>query len=152
MIAATVVCVVKLGPRVYYLTFHRPFQLTVFATDQPHYASSLPGFQVRATIGQTAAKTGDTQNIGVTVLPHQTTKGFLEVWITSPAHREVFKSILAKNSPELFTAGQKKTYTYNFKLTASLPRGVYTVSELITSVDQKTDYQLNENFASFTLE
>ena len=154
LLSATAFYVLTYGQEVYFLVFHRPFHVAALVSHpRPYVAPALPTFHVTATQASPQLTAGEVQHLTVSVLTNQTVSGFLEVWITAPNNRQVYKSPpnVDTASPVTFWANRTQTYDFTYPIVAALPQGTYRVSERITSPDQKTDYQLHEAFASFTV-
>src|SRR5579872_5051378 len=102
LIAAAVLClcatayvVAGEGANVYFIQFHRPLNLAAFFQPTKTYTSpALPTFHVTSAVAKQSLSPGDTQTITVTVTPDVSTTGYLEVWIYSPQHKEIYKSPL----------------------------------------------------------
>lgn len=151
-VCATAYLVATYGEQVYFLMFHRPFHLSALITKTTALRSpTLPMFKVRAAITKTTLEVGDTQHITVTVTPGKTVQGFLEVWVTAPSNKQVYKSLLDERSPHEFVGGRTEMFTFDYIPEPSAPRGTYHVSDNITSANMQTDYYVNEEFASFAV-
>lgn len=133
----------------YFVAFHKPLHIGFSSAD--HYAPpALPRFHVNQTIATQTLSPGETQKVTVTATPGQSLQGYIEVWIKGPSNKQVFKSDTSGN-PIQFIQGSTHTYTYSYTLPENLPKGSYTASVIITSVDTFTDYYVKPNFATFTV-
>ncbi len=140
---------ISYGQDAYFAIFHHPFNANIFGSHKTYAAPKLPVFKVQPSISSNSVSIGDTQNIHLAVTSDKNVTGYLEVWIWSPRHKEVFKSNI--DHTDSFKAGQTAMYNFGYQLPDGSMPGVYSVSTIITSVDQKTDYYVNENFASFKI-
>lgn len=153
---ATVVLVVREGGEVYYLTFHRPFSLSLRQTRAVADTTQLPTFQVTTTLSATQLHAGDTLHMTVIVKPSSNTTGFFEIWLRSPGNKEVFKSPASADDmdplhPQQFRAGKSQAFTFDYTFPQNAVPGVYPVSEIVTSPTQQTDYYVHEKFATITI-
>lgn len=151
-LAGTFYLFLAFGREVYFAQFHRPLNTALFTKTSPSRAqATLPHLTLTASIGAQSLSPGDTQSMNVTTKTDQTTTGYLEVWITSPNHREVYKNTFDQNHPLQFIANASITQTFSYKLGVNIPKGAYSVSALVTSNTFQTDYAVDENFATFTV-
>lgn len=149
LLVATVYVVVSYGQSVYFAVFHKP--LHIGSSSTAHYVPPvLPTFQVNQNIATTSLEPGGVQKITVTATPNQSLQGYIEVWIKSPSNKQVFQSD-TNGAPTQFTKDTAKSYTYTYTVPKNLPKGMYNVSVIITSVDTFTDYYVKPNFATFTV-
>jgi hypothetical protein len=150
LLAATGYIVLAYGEQAYFVAFHKPFHVP--STDPPkkYVAVVLPKFQMHPAISGHSLKPGDKQHITVTLSTDKAVSGYPEVWIESPAHKQVFRSH-SDGAPTQFVKGRSQTFTYSYTLPADSPPGTYHVSAIITSPNSQTDYYVNINFATFTV-
>jgi hypothetical protein len=147
LLIATMYVVVTYGQSVYFVAFHRPLHLG-FSSSSHYISPVLPSFQVNQSIAAQTLTPGETQRVTLTAKPDQNLQGYIEVWITSPANKQVFRSNTDGN-PTQFTKGSSQTYTFSYTVPKNLPKGTYKVSVTITSTDTFTDYYVKPNFATF---
>lgn len=151
LLLATTYIVYAYGQSAYFVAFHKPFNANLFQSSTPHYTpQTLPMFQVSPSIASHALMPGGTQKITVSATSDQSVSGYVEAWIESPANKQIFQSP-TNGSPTKFVKGTSQTFTYSYTIPRSLPKGTCTVSVIITSVDNFTDYYVNNNFATFTV-
>lgn len=152
MIVATGILLNLYGKTTYFALFHHPLHLSVLtASKQAYIAPSLPSFHVQSVLSSKQLVAGDSETIQVHATSNMDTVGYLEVWIYSPKHKEIYKSPMAA-APQLFKKDMSYNFTYSYEIPVTIPAGIYSVSDLITSKDTNTDYFVNENFASFTVQ
>lgn len=156
LLLATVVLFVREGEQVYYLTFHRPFSLSIGKTHPAAPAVQLPRVQVSTILSATQLHAGDTLRMTATVSTGSDTTGFFEIWLRSPDNKEVFKSPASENDmdplhPQHFQAGKPQTFTFDYTFPQHATPGMYSVSEIVTSPNEQTDYYVHEKFASITI-
>lgn len=137
------------GETVYFIAFHKPLHLG-FTSNAHYVAPALPSFQVEQTIAAQTLAPGGTQTVTVSAKSDQSTQGYIEVWITSPANKQVYRSSIDGN-PLQFVRDTSQTHTYSYTIPQSIPKGIYTVSITITSPDTFTDYYVKPNFVTFTV-
>lgn len=147
---ATAYVVVTYGESAYFVAFHKPLHFSLSSTTKPYVAPEVPTFQVKPSIAAASLTPGRTQTISVTITPSSTVSAYVEVWIEGPLHTQVFRSN-TDGSPTSFVKGSPQTLTYHYTLPHNLPKGTYTVSAILTSPNNQTDYYVNTNFASFTV-
>jgi len=150
LLTATGYIVGAYGQSAYFVAFHKPFHLSLAHTTKKYTPPVLPKFRVQPAISSRSLARGDTQRITVTLSSDKAAVGYLEVWIESPAHRQVFRTP-SDSTPIQFPAGKTQTFLYTYMLPKNLPSGTYSVSAIVTSANQQTDYYVNNNFATFTL-
>lgn len=138
------------GQSAYFVAFHKPFHLSLTSRSVKYSPPVLPKFQVQTTISSHSLTHGDTQHIALTALPDKTVAGHVEIWIESPGHKQVFRS-MTDGSPTRFIKNKLQTFSYSYVLPKNLPPGAYKVSAIITSTNKQTDYYVNNNFATFTV-
>lgn len=149
---ATVYLLAAYGQQVYFVVFHRPFHVPAIAARTTVYqAPALPVFSVGSSIAKATVQRGGSQRVTVTAESDKTTTGFLEVWITAPNHKQVYRSPLDEKAPHQFTAGKSEIFTFDYAPALSAPQGTYMVSESITSATMQTDYYVHEEFGSFAV-
>jgi len=142
--------VVTYGEQVYFVAFHKPFHVPFSSPPKKYVAVGLPNFQVHPAILSRSLNPGGKQLMTVTLSTDKTVTGYLEVWVESPAHKQVFRSP-SDGAPTQFAKGKPQTFTYSYTLPAGSPPGAYHVSAIITSPNSQTDYYVNSNFATFTV-
>lgn len=148
-LAVTVYVILTYGRTAYFVTFHKPFHMDIFSTHHRPASAELPVFQVTPTLGQSSLTVSGTQTIAVQTSVNHTTRGYLEVWITSPTNHQVYRSPMSQI--ETFSPNQPQSFNFSYAIPNGSPIGVYRVSDLITSPDTETDYYVNEDFGSFTI-
>lgn len=157
LLAATVVLVLHEGAQVYYLAFHRPFSFSLRQTHRVADTVRLPVFQVSTTLSASQLHAGDTLHMTAAVSTTSDTMGFFEIWLRSPNNKEVFKSPASEEDmdplhPQHFQANKLQTLTFDYTFPQHATPGVYSVSEIITSPNQQTDYYVHEKFATVTIQ
>jgi hypothetical protein len=151
LLLATAYVVTAYGRNAYFVAFHKPLNLSLHQTStKPYVAPTVPTFNVHASISNVALAQGGQQHITISETPGTSTSGYLEIWIESPANKQVYRSDTNGN-PTQFTKGQPQTFTYSYMLPKNAPTGTYHVSAIITSSNNQTDYYVNPNFATFTV-
>lgn len=156
LLLATALLFLREGNQVYYLTFHRPFRLSLGQSRQTAVTAKLPRFQVDTTLSAIHLHAGDTLHMTATVSTTSDTTGFFEIWLRSPNNKEVFKSPASEDDmnplhPQHFQVGKPQTLTFDYTFPQSATPGRYTVSEIITSPNQQTDYYVHVEFATITI-
>lgn len=151
-VAATVYLAAAYGQQVYFIVFHRPFHApSLMARNVAYQAPVLPVFSVKSSLAAITVRSGGSQQVTVTAATNMTTTGFLEVWVTAPNHRQVYRSPVDTAAPHRFVAGKPETFTFDYFPAAGAAHGTYQVSDIITSATQQTDYYVNEEFGSFAV-
>lgn len=150
LLIATAYVVGTYGQSAYFVAFHRPLHFGSSNVPTSYVAPSVPVFHVTPTIAAASLATGNTQTITVATTPESTVSAYVEVWVEGPQHKQVFRSN-TDGSPTAFVKGTPQTFSYRYTLPYNLPKGTYTVSAILTSSNNQTDYYVNTNFASFTV-
>lgn len=156
LLLATILLFLREGSQVYYVTFHRPFSISLGQARQAAVTTKLPSFQVDTTLSTTQLHAGDTLHMTTTISTTSDTTGFFEIWLYGPNHKEVFKSPASEDDmnplhPQHFQAGKPQTLTFDYTFPQSATPGRYTVSEIVTSPNEQTDYYVHEEFATITI-
>jgi hypothetical protein len=149
-LTATIYLFISYGELVYFVAFHKPLHIGWQGTVSAYVPPVLPSFKVTPAIARQSVIPGETQSIHLSVLPNKATSAYVEVWIESPANKQVFRSNVA-GDPTQFVQGAEQTFSFSYKLPSTLPKGTYHVSVIITSPNNQTDYYVNENFGTFTV-
>ena len=147
-LAITGFVIYRYGATVYYLAFHRPFSFNQRAVS--YTPVSLPSVTLRPSISSSSLYSGETQVIAATVQVSSDTTGFLEVWVTSPDHKQVYQSPLP-SQPQAFQAGKTYSAVFQYHLPSSAAKGKYFVSANVVSASKQVDYILHRNFAAFAV-
>jgi hypothetical protein len=148
LLGASVVMLYLYGGLAYYLTFHRPLG---FSLPKAYHAPAQPGFEVVSHIDSTALFAGETQHIHLAVTPRANAAGYIEVWVESPANKQVFQSDTSGSAVQ-FKADIAMSQDYRFTVASTWPKGVYKVGEIITSPDQETDYYVRNDMQEFSVQ
>lgn len=149
LIAASVVLLVRYGPAGYFAATGRPWQWPPRA---PAAAKAVmyPKFTTTQSIGQPQVSAGGQQTITVTPTSDQTTTAEVHVWVTSPAHKEIWRS--PADELTSFVAGKAVVKAFTFTLPATAAPGKYSVSYQLVSQDGYSDYAVNDNFGEFSVQ
>lgn len=146
----TLYSVATYGKLVYFLSFHRPFGLASLQhTSNGRSAAPLPTFSVQGSVSSQITSQGKLEIATLRIKPDTDVSGYLEVWAAGN-HRELYKNPLG-DQPTHFIANQTSTYTFTIPITSKFPKGIYEVSEIITSTTKQTDYDVHNSLASFTV-
>jgi hypothetical protein len=113
-------------------------------------AMILPTFTTTQSLSALTVGAGDNQTISISAVSNQTVTAQVKAWITSPKHKQVWRS--PDDHVTNFTAGQPSQFAFHYTIPAALPPGQYQVSFTISSPDDFTDYVVNESFAEFTIQ
>lgn len=150
LLTATGYIVVVYGQSAYFVAFHKPLHLSLTHTPVRYTPPSLPTFHVQPAVSAHSLSHGSTQDITVSLSSNRIVSGYIEVWIESPEHRQVFKSP-SDGAPVQFLKDKAQIFSYKYTMPRSLPSGTYKASVIVTSANQQTDYYVDINFATFTL-
>lgn len=148
LLAATAYIFAAYGGLAYWAVFHRPLGIHLISQKEP-LTQELPSFQASASVASTTRAVGEAQTITVSLTASQATQGYVEVWIEGPNNKQVFRS--PTGQLVTFVKDSTQTFTYTYALAASLSKGDYKVSAIVTSPNEQTDYYVNINFARFVL-
>ena len=148
MIAVAGVLFSHYGPTGYFALTGRPFQWPGVAPAAAR-AEQLPVFATTQTISAASLAPGESLTINISATSNKTTSAEVKAWITSPKHKQVWRSLDDKLSS--FTAGQAAPQTFAFVLPATLAPGKYHVSFTISSADEYSDFLVKEDFAEFSV-
>jgi hypothetical protein len=148
-VAAAVYNTVRIWDPAYFAITGRPFNVSLTPANTTYKPPVLPHFSSTGSVSLGTISQGGTEAITFSSAVDRATKGYVDVWVTSPANKQVFRS--PGTTLEDFTAGKTTADHYNFTLPSSLPPGVYKVSGIVTSPDGDTDYLVKINFAEFTV-
>lgn len=129
--------------------FHHPVDLASTTSTNTYTGAARPKFSVSNQISPIPAA-GQPLSISLTAKSDIKAVGFVEVWISAPNGKEIYKS--PADTPTDFAAGVPASFNFSYVLPASPSSGTYSISERITSFSQKTDYYVNENFDKFRLQ
>jgi|GEM_PF-1708458 len=156
LLIATILLFLREGSQVYYLTFHRPFSLSLRQTPQAAVTAKLPSFQVDTTLSATQLHAGDTLHMTATISTTSDTTGFFEIWLYGPNNKEVFKSPASEDDmnplhPQHFQVDKPQALMFDYTFPQGAIPGVYSVSEIVTSPNEQTDYYVHEEFATITI-
>jgi hypothetical protein len=149
LMVATLYLVLMFGPTAYFVIFHQPLSISAASDHKPYSPPVLPKFAVSPRISATSVSAGGTETINVDITSRANVSAYLEVWITAPNNKEVYKSKI--DQPDAFKAGQPVSRAFSYSLPANAIAGTYRVSAILASLDRKTDYYVSENFARFEL-
>jgi hypothetical protein len=112
--------------------------------------ASLPQFQTTQAIASETLTPGGMQTITISATASSSTPAKLQVWITSPKNKQIWRS--PEGEPVSFPAGRPVSNAFSATLPATAPRGTYRVAFLLTSADELTDYAVKPDFAEFTVQ
>lgn len=150
-------------PLAYFVTTGRPFQ---FASSGPVVAQETgpeqvqPQFQTTESVSQPTISPGSTQTIALTATADRSTSAQIQIWITGPQHKQVWQDPTNNEltgGPDTgkltqFPAGQTVSTTFNYQLPTNLPAGTYSVSYVLNSADEHTDYAVKNNILEFQVQ
>lgn len=150
LLIATAFVVTTYGQTVYFVAFHKPLHITLSSYSAQFVTPSTPSFKVHPSIATSLLNPGMTQTIMITAEPDSSLSAYIEVWVEGPMHTQVFRNSI-DGTPTTFVKGQPQSFAYQYRLPLNLPKGIYTVSAILTSVNNQTDYYVRTNFATFTV-
>jgi len=147
--AATVFVSYNYRHVLYFGYFHKPLGYAS-AQANTYKPANLPKFDVSTLVSSNRLSVGDILTIKITARADRDISATPKVWIAAPNKKQVFKS--PEDGLVQFKAGQSKSFEYSYKVPANLAKGTYSVSCIINSENEFTDYYVNTKFAKIQIQ